>query len=546
MSKSPASAPLTLLTEAITRAADHDAEHSAVRMHGAELSYGELDRRSNSVAHLLRDRGVQTGDRVGLFAHKSVELLVALHGVMKAGAAYVPIDPDAPSAYAGQILADCDIDHLVVDSTTHATALALAEEVGLKCLIGVSGVPGDAVASVDWVEVWSYPDTPLTGLDLSEDSLAYIILTSGSTGRPKGIMHSHRSGLAYAEVAAATFEFQPNDLITNHAPLNFDLSTLELFAGAVAGSTVVVVPEGHARLPASFSQLLQDEAVTVINTVPFALVQLLHRGGLDDRDLTAVRLVLFGGEVFPTRDLRALMQRLPGARFGNVYGPAETNGCTYYTVPDLPPGATDPIPIGGLYGGMEAMVVDDSDRPVTPGEPGELLIKSPTRMLGYWRQPQLTERSTYRKVRSDGGEDLFHRTGDLVHADDEGLFHLDGRKDRLIKTRGHRVELDGIETVLLSHEAVEQAVVYAVPDGEGSQEIEALVTLLQATRSSADAPTGADLKRYTQRLLPRYAVPRNIEVAESVPRTSTGKADRVALVDRASRGSENRSSPRVQ
>lgn len=533
MSTSTSAAPLTLLNDAITHAAARDADHPAVRMQGTDLSYADLERRSNSVAHLLHDRGVRRGDRVGLFAHKSVESLVALHGIMRAGAAYVPINPDAPAAYAGQIVADCEINHLIVGPTTQVTASALAREFGLAWLIGVTDNPDDAVQTVTWDEVWTYPEVPIPGLQIDGDDLAYVVFTSGSTGRPKGIMHSHRTGLAYAEVAAATFGFRTDDRITNHAPLNFDLSTLELFAGAVAGGTVVIVPEGHARLPASFSQLLQDEMVTVINAVPFALVQLLHRGALDDRDLSAVRWVLFGGEVFPTRDLRALMSRLPLARFGNVYGPAETNGCTYYVVPELPPESTDPIPIGALYDGMEAIVVDTEDREVARGQTGELLVNSPTRMLGYWRQPELTQRSTYLRDRGDGGVDVFHRTGDLVHEGDAGLFHLTGRRDRLIKTRGHRVELDEVETVLQSHEAVEQAVVYAVPDGDGSQRIEASVILRPEAEDSRTAPTGTDLKRHAQRLLPRYAVPGTIEVTESVPRTSTGKPDRVALVSRA-------------
>jgi amino acid adenylation domain-containing protein len=527
----PRFAGLASIPATVAAAAAATPDHPAVSMLGTELSYAELERRSNAVANVLRSHGVQRGDRIGLFAHKSIELLVSMHGAMRAGAAYVPINPDAPSAYVRHILDDCEIRHLVSGRSKRNVVAELAPDAGVQLCLGLEAgtVP---IASLGWDEVFAAPTAaPVVGV--TGDDLAYVIFTSGSTGRPKGIMHTHRSALAYAEVAAATFAFEPGDRITNHAPLNFDLSTLELFGGVVAGATVVIVPEGHARLPASFARLLEDEAVTVINAVPFALVELLHRGALENRDLGAVRWVLFGGEVYPTKDLRALMHRLPQARFGNVYGPAEVNGCTYLIVPDLAEGSNEPISIGGLYPGMEAMVVDDADRPAAPGEIGELLIRSDAHMIGYWRQPELTERSRFRRPRPDGGDDIFYRTGDLVTENDDGTFSFIGRKDRQIKTRGHRVELDEIETALISHDDVEQAVVFTVPDGDGSQQIEAVVTLL--TAAADNGLDGAALRRFAAGKLPKYAVPREVRVVESVPRTTTGKADRVALASQAMR-----------
>lgn len=526
----PRFAGLASIPAAVAAVAKAMPDHPAISMLGRQLSYAELERRSNAVANVLRSHGVQRGDRIGLFAHKSIELLVAMHGAMRAGAAYVPVNPDAPPAYVRHILDDCEIRHVVSGRSKRRGVAELAS--GLELCLGLD--PGDVPGTVcvGWDEVFSAPaagpDIAVTG-----DDLAYVIFTSGSTGRPKGIMHTHRSALAYAEVAANTFAFEPGDRITNHAPLNFDLSTLELFGGVVAGATVVIVPEGHARLPASFARLLEDETVTVINAVPFALVELLHRGALEDRELGAVRWVLFGGEVYPTKDLRALMHRLPQARFGNVYGPAEVNGCTYLIVPDLPEGSNEPISIGGLYAGMEAMVVDDADRPVAPGEIGELLIRSDAHMLGYWRQPELTERSRLRRLRPDGGDDIFYRTGDLVAENDDGTFRFVGRKDRQIKARGHRIELDEIETALIAHDDVEQAVVFTVPDGDGSRQIEAVVTLLAS--AAGDVLDGASLRRFAAGKLPKYAVPRQVRVVESVPRTTTGKADRVALAAQAMR-----------
>lgn len=540
MSVDAAFAPLTTIPEGIDRAAARDPEHPALRVPGRGISYGELHRRSNRVANMLVAHGVRRGDRVGLYAHKAIDSLTAMFGIMAAGAAYVPINPDAPPAYVGHIVGDCGITHLVVDRTTDKTARSLGAEAGLELRIGVADRDG-AVPAMGWDAVWSYADTPPRVAPAADD-LAYIIFTSGSTGRPKGIMHTHRSGLAYGEVAAATYGFVPADRIANHAPLNFDLSLLELWGGVVAGATVVVIPTAHARLPASFSQVLADERVSVVNAVPYALVQLLHRGALGERDLSALRWVVFGGEVFPTKDLRALMERLPQARFANVYGPAEVNGVTYAIVPELPAGSNEPISIGAPYPGVEAQVVDAENRRVPPGTTGELLIHSPTHMVGYWRQPELTARSTlFESGPADGGK-RWHRTGDLVQEREDGTFQLVGRKDRMVKTRGNRVELDAVETALISHEAVTEAAVYAVPDGEGSKQIEAAVILRQPTGAGDAVADVADLKRHTAQQLPRYAVPRILRIVDFIPRTSTGKADRVSLVT-SSQAARNEGAP---
>jgi len=511
-----------VLTDAIRHVASVSPDHPAVVMGDEAIPYGEFDRKVDAVATTLAAHGVRRGDRVGLYAHKSTELLAALFGVMRAGAAYVPINPDAPAAYVGDIVTECGIRHLVTGETKRRTAITVAVDTGVELLVGLEPAEGDAVATLGWDAVFAASGGP-SDMGPSGDDLAYVIFTSGSTGRPKGIMHTHRTGLAYANAAAAAYGLESGDRITNHSPLNFDLSTLELFGGTVAGATIVIVPEGHARLPASFAELLEQQAVTVVNAVPFALSQLLHRGVVDERDLSAVRWVLFGGEVFPTRDLRDLMQRLPQARFANVYGPAEVNGCTYHVVPDLADDDDEPISIGRLYPGMEALVVDDHDQPVAQGTAGELLICSPTHMVGYWGRPELTERSRLRVPAGDGTEKVFYRTGDIVEARPDGTFRLFGRRDRQVKVRGNRVELDEVESAMMTHPGVERAVVFAVPDPDGSHEVRAVVTVLDPSL------TGEDVRRHAARLLPRYALPRSVDVVDDVPETLSGKADRVAL-----------------
>ena len=523
---------LFLLPHAIDRAADRSGEREAVRCDGRGMTYGDLVERSNRLAHLLVAEGVKRGDRVGIHMPKCLEAAVAIYGIMKAGAAYVPLDPRAPPARLSYVLGDCGIRHLIAKATNREMLhqIAAASET-LECVIDADPRGDLPLRTVPWEALDEAPGGTPPDVGTIEQDLAYVLYTSGSTGDPKGIMHTHRSGLAFAEVAARTYGFTEHDRLSNHAPLHFDLSTLDYFSAAVSGATTVIIPEEYTKFPASLSKLMADERLTVLYVVPLVLIQLLLAGALDSRDLGALRWVLFGGEPMPTKHLRELMRRLPGARFCNVYGPTETNGCTYYLVPPLPDDMTEAIPIGRPYENVETLVASADDRPIAPGETGELLVRGASVMRGYWGRPDLTERGFYRRPVLGGGEDVFHRTGDLVQLRSDGDFSFLGRKDRQIKTRGHRVELDEVEAVLLAHDDVKEAAVFAVPDGEASRKIEAAV--ITRPESPVDA---ADLTRHAAGRLARYAVPTRFEIVDSFPRTSTGKIDRRRLQTAAEQG----------
>jgi amino acid adenylation domain-containing protein len=519
-----------LLPQAVTGAAERFPDSEAVRFSGDSLTYEELALRSNRLARVLVEHGVVRGDRVGIYMNKGLESVVAVYGIMKAGAAYVPLDPFAPVARLGYVVRDCGIRHLVTKEEKRDQLRTMAEmETNLECLVGVAPQDDLRLRCISWDEVETAALGALPDVGTIEQDLAYILYTSGSTGDPKGVMHTHRSGLSFVEWAVDTYALRHEDRLSNHAPLHFDLSTFDLFAGAYVGAATVIVPEVLTKFPANLSKLIQDERLTVWYSVPFALIQLLLRGGLSARDLSSLRWVLFAGEVFPTKHLRALIGQLTHARFSNLYGPTETNVCTYYHVQELPPDSDEPIPIGRPCANVDDLVVDADDRPVAPGEVGELLIRGPVVMRGYWGRPGLTERGFFRRIGHSDYEDTFYRTGDLVQLQPDGNYKYLGRKDRQIKTRGYRVELGEIEVALLSHEQVEEAAVYVVPDGQGSNQIEAAVI---ATRGASLAP--AALEAYLKEQLPSYAIPVKISVTDDFPRTSTGKIDRRALQARAS------------
>lgn len=514
-----------LLHQSVTRAAERFPAKEAVRFAADSLTYEELEQRTNSLACLLVEQGVARGDRVGVYMNKGLESAVAVYGIMKAGAAYVPLDPFAPTSRLNFVIRHCGIRWLVT-AEEKATAVSEMVDAGaqLESVIGVSPEALPALNAIAWADVYRFPNQTPPNLSLTEQDLAYILYTSGSTGDPKGIVHTHRSGLTFAEWAAQTYGMTPEDRLSNHAPLHFDLSTLDFFAGARVGATTVIIPDALKMFPANLSRLIESERLTIWYSVPFALIQLLLRGKIEAYDLSSLRWVLFAGEPFPTKHLRQLMAALPTAQFSNLYGPTETNVCTYYDVAPIPEGVDDFIPIGAPCSNVEALVVDGDNQPVAPGEVGELLIRSPLVMRGYWARSDLTEKAFYRRRIHQQFEDLFYRTGDLALRRPDGRFDYLGRKDRQIKTRGYRVELDEIEVALLTYDGVQEAAVFPVPDGQGSNLIEAAVVPRQEVQLTA----ALLLDRLAERL-PAYALPAKIAIVTEFPRTSTGKIDRRAL-----------------
>lgn len=524
-----------LLSQLVSNAAERFPDHDAVHCGTESLTYGDLDARSNSLARVLINQGINRGDRVGIFMNKSLESVIAVYGILKAGAAYVPLDPFAPVARLGYVIRDCGIRYLVTKEQKLNELHQLVDTAtDLEGMIGVNHQGDLQIKCISWDEVFITPTGAVSDVGIIEQDLAYILYTSGSTGDPKGIMHTHRSGLSFVEWVVETYSLRSSDRLSNHAPFHFDLSILDLFCSAFVGATMVIIPETMKMFPASLSKLIQDQKITIWYSVPFALIQLLLRGGIQSRDLSALRWVLFAGEVFPTKHLRHLMKQLPHARFSNLYGPTETNVCTYYHVSKLPEDSDEPIPIGKPCGNVEGLVVDSDDQPLPRGEVGELLIRGPIVMRGYWGRPDLTERGFFRRTVFSHYEDIFYRTGDLVQLQRGGNYAYLGRKDRQVKTRGYRVELDEIEVVMLAHEHVEEAAVYTVPDGQGSNLIEAAAVAKQGTEIDESV-----LMSHLSDRLPSYAVPTRIIIIDVFPRTSTGKINRRELQDRAKANTNN-------
>lgn len=513
-----------LLSEIIEHSAERFGERDAFRFQGQAITYAELLSRSNRLAQALLDRGLNRQDRVGIYLNKSLETAVAIYGILRAGGAYVPIDPTAPSTRIAFILKDCGIRHLITQPDKRKVLEQIAQDETELWVFGSSPDKNAPWFGVSWQEVATYSDAS-PSISTQPEHLAYIMYTSGSTGTPKGLMHTHSSGMSYARLSAKTYNVSPNDRLGNHSPLHFDMSTFDYLTGPMCGSTTIIVPEEVTFFPGSLASLMEIERLTFWYSVPLALIQLLAHGDLQHRDISSLRWVMFGGEPFPPKHLRRLMELWPHARFSNVYGPAEVNQCTYYHLPGPPEDLEKTIPLGEIWDETLGLVVDEQDQPVVSGTVGELLIHSPTMMRGYWNRADLNAEAFVELTDNKGEPCIYYRTGDLVYRNKDGELVFAGRKDRQIKIRGYRIELDEIEAVLASHPAVQETGVVASNASDGNRIILAAVTLEDQELTEPEQ----QLLRHASDHLPPYAVPSRLEIRNSFPRTTSGKIDKRML-----------------
>jgi amino acid adenylation domain-containing protein len=502
-----------LLEQAALRRPDHPAVEDE---HGRTMTYAEMAHAADRLATRLGRWGVGRGDRVGLFLAKGIEAVASIHGILKAGAAYVPVDPSAPPRRGARILADAGVK-AVVSSAVLAPALrqAWTGPRPLPRLI-VTGASPLEPPEAAWDEVLADRTPSPLAPERDPSDLAYILYTSGSTGQPKGVMHAHAGAFTFLDWCARTFTTGPDDRFAAHAPCHFDLSVFDLFASCRAAATLVLIGETLGKDPARLGAFLAERRLSVWYSAPSILALLAEHGGLDRPGATAPRLVLFAGEVFPVTPLRRLRALWPEADFWNLYGPTETNVCTAEPIPrSIPADRTTPFPIGRVCPPLRARVVDEAGREVAAGTLGELLIAGPGVMRGYFSQPELTAQAFDRDERGDA----WYRTGDLVVADERGCFTFHGRRDRMIKKRGYRIELGEIESALHCHEGVERAAVVAQSDDTGVA-IAAFIAMKPEHKKSIIA-----MKRHCTVYLPHYMVPDTITFLPGLPTTSTDKVD---------------------
>ncbi len=492
------------LATAFERSARSRPDATAVVCGGDSLTYRELDARANRIARRLLAKGVEPGAFVGVFLDRSLDLVAGILGILKAGAAYVPLDPVVPEERLAFMLSDSGTRIVV---TSHALASRLPDSPGLVVL--------DVEAGED-----EGVETAL-GVTADAESLAYVIYTSGSTGVPKGTLVTHGNVLRLFRETEPWFRFSEEDVWTLfHSPA-FDFSVWEIWGALLYGGRLVVVPYGVSRSPREFHALLLREGVTVLNQTPSAFRQ-LARTAVEHPSRLALRVVVFGGEALNLEGLRPWFERFgdESPRLVNMYGITETTVHVTYRpllIADLAKAGVSPI--GVPIPDLDVLLLDENLRQVPPGTAGEIVVAGAGVARGYLDRPELT---AARFLVHEGRR--VYRSGDLGRRAADGDLEYLGRMDGQVKIRGFRVELGEVETVLRRHTSIRDAAVFADDGPAGEKRLVAWIV------AEADPPALDDeIRAHVARSLPDYMLPSAFVRISAIPLTANGKIDRGAL-----------------
>ncbi|HXO22425.1 MAG TPA: amino acid adenylation domain-containing protein [Thermoanaerobaculia bacterium] len=482
---------------------------------GEALSYAELERRANQLAHYLRALGVEPDRRVAVLLRRSPDLPVALLAVLKAGGAYLPLDPAYPRER---------LEHLVADSAP--TALVTVES--LRALLPANESRPLAVVCLDRdrATINGHPATPPSGLAAPED-IAYVIYTSGSTGRPKGAMVKHRGLLNH--LLAKIPGIGPADVVAQTASAAFDISVWQLLAAPLAGGRVLILADAVAHDPARLLDEIDRRGVTVLETVPSllaAMVEEVARRGAARPPLAALRWLISCGETLPPELCRQWQRHYPQVALLNAYGPTEcSDRVSHQVLRSALPADAAAVPIGRPVANLRLYVLDGELRPMPAGFPGELCVGGIGVGRGYLRDAARTAEVFVPDPFAAAAGSRLYRTGDLARHLPDGRLEYLGRIDHQVKIRGVRIELGEVEAALGRIPALRQSVVIARehPTGGGSY----LAAYVVA--ASAPPPTSAELRASLLATLPEPMVPSVFVPLDALPLTPRGKVDRRAL-----------------
>ncbi|WP_406199129.1 MULTISPECIES: amino acid adenylation domain-containing protein [unclassified Streptomyces] len=497
--------PVALIHNLVAEQARRTPRDVAVSHAGTALTYEELDTQAELLAGRLRSAGVGGGSVVAVVLGRSLPLITTLLAVLKAGGAYLYLDPTEPADQRRRIVADSAVRFAVV---SRETADAVPEIGQILC--------------VDDETADRYSPEPVDETPITADTPMYVCYTSGSTGEPKGVVVPHRAVFRLID-NPGWIDVQPEDVFLQLTRVGFDVSTFEIWTPLVRGNRLALAGTGHA----DFGELIatvQNEGITVLwlTTGLFHKIVDHHRDGLG-----GVRHLLAGGDVLSPTHVRQLLETHPHLVFTNGYGPTENTTFTTCWTSRTPPSGSR-VPIGRAVDGTTTMVLDDALRPVKPGEVGELWVGGPGVATGYLRRPVATAEKFVADIDPSRPGARMYRTGDLVIADDAGDLDFLGRADRQLKIRGYRVEPSTVEVELMAHPKVQRAVVLAHTDGAGDARLIATVAVGELLADEATT-LGSELRDHLHKTLPAHLVPWGIFPVADIPLNPNGKVDRSAL-----------------
>lgn len=480
-------------------------EAIALTFEGAHLSYRELEQRGNQLANYLRAAGIGRGDVVAVCMERSLELVIALLATLKAGAAYLPLDPALPSERIHFMLEDA----APVFILTQTACLARLPEQAIPFL----------ALDADWSRVTGMSATK-ADIEVKPQDSAYVIYTSGSTGKPKGAINSHKGICNRLLWMQEAYDLGPSDCVLQKTPFTFDVSVWEFFWPLMTGARLVIAkPEGH-KDSAYLADLIVREAITTLHFVPPMLQTFLQEPRA--RDCRALRRVICSGEALPL-DLQRRFQDLLPAELHNLYGPTEAAVDVTYWACDRDD-ARNYVPIGRPIANTQIYILDKWGQPTPIGVPGELHIAGVNVGLGYLNRPELTAERFIRDPFAAASDAVMYKTGDLARWRQDGVIEYLGRLDFQVKLRGFRIELGEIEQCLCQYPEVVESVVVTRTAPCGDVCLVGYVTGPEATPEQCEA-----MRRFLKERLPEYFVPSALLVLERFPLSHNGKIDRAAL-----------------
>lgn len=500
---------IKLVQEYFSESAARFPNKDAICCEEIRITYSDAEAFSNAFAREIRAAGAPRASFIPFFMKKSVNSVLSILSILKADCAYVPIDVKSPAQRLLSILQATQTKVMVVDNESQAIAESLLEEKDRPILLNI-----DQFTPVD--------TAPIDYENLSID-IAYVLFTSGSTGTPKGVMIPHKAIIDYIDWCVEAFELTDKDIVGNHVPLYFDVSTYDIYTAFKAGSSLHLAHEElNAVLPALI-RWIRDRNITSFSCVPSVLTLLLKSRRLKEDSFPELRHLMFAGEVLPPSVLREWMLKYPHVCFTNMYGPTEiTVTCTQFVAQDVPTEDALAIPMGKARSNMELFLRTESgELSKRPGDKGELLVRGTSVAYGYLGDQEKTEKAFIQNPMHNTFHDPVYCTGDLVEIDEHGHFLFIGRIDNQIKHLGYRIELGEIEASLTAiSEVIEGVVVFGKgPEDEGN-EIGACVNL-------KDGFELKDLNEALRERLPNYMVPTRIKIhSDEFPRTPNGKYDR--------------------
>lgn len=494
---------------------------------GVSITYGELQSKSNQIANALIACGLQEGDRVCMLLPKSINAIVNLLGILKAGGTYVPLDIHSPPARLVRMLRTCGPSWLIAHPTSFCVVSQCLAEIGEACMPNLYWA-GDAPEAFGRQLTLSQADIDRSDTEepptrVAANGLALIMFTSGSTGEPKGVPIKHEDLLQLFSWVVKHFRLNSEDRISCNAPLHFDSSLWDIFGALCGGAELHVVPAQTNLLPSSIAEFIRTSQLTQWASVPSVLTAMASRAVFSHGDFPELRRLIWYGEVFPIGAVKYWMERLPHVEFTNFYGPTEvTLVSLYHTLRTVPSGNT-PVPIGMAVPGRRLAVLDSDDKPTDVDVIGNLCIGGDGLSPGYWRDADRTAVAYFEMPLGSG--DRWYRTGDLVRRDAAGVFHFHGRADRQIKARGYRIELDEIAVALEQLTGIEESAVVAIPSETfGGNRICVAYVVLPGVERRAE-----ELRQELAQTLPSYMLPSRWLAMNALPRNHNGKIDQKAL-----------------